>query len=629
MNEERGKAMNTKKVMSIVTAASMLVLSVSGCSLLGGKDRQAIEDAATGYIDAVNAGKFNKSLKFVEDEEDFFQENEIPSDQAELVAAVMGASEITVENIEAKKDKGSADIVFTMPDLDEIADEGYSLDEFIDAIEDIEGETEETVEFSFVKDGEDWLIEADSTEEYYNFLMSIGEGIEFSGLSEAGAIEAVNTFIGLLAEGDIETAITMSPVDDETLSGLDELEEEFGSLDPLRALFISYFSNLDYELTVSEVTEDSIIVDVTGMAPDAEPAVNAAVNDVDIMAPIAADYIESTLNNSFDMSLLMNQLFGVVADAVSNADLIPYSSQVTVTVDEEGNYLVDPAEDFGFDYGFPDIMGSDEVFPAALDLLLEEGRITPSQYAELTGEPLVTNGDYDVTDVIVEEGDDFYDYSYAVNDDAVTVTVRTWDYYNTGDVFAWEATYNGSDLYSGEYTMTQNSCDTMQIILPVVTGDPTGTYELTVYDEGEGTSTVLVVLEIIVLGDGAPAGPVGTGVSMTFDNAGADFYSFHFTDANGNNMDDQDTYPSNAGTVDFVVRTWDYYDSGAQMTCEVLRDGEQIDEITSVNDQDFNDTFYFSYEPSRLEDGDYTFVISDVDADTTLVIAYATVETVN
>jgi len=116
---------------------------------------------------------------------------------------------------------------------------------------------------------------------------------------------------------------------------------------------------------------------------------------------------------------------------------------------------------------------------------------------------------------------------------------------------------------------------------------------------------------------------------MTFDNAGADFYSFHFTDANGNNMDDQDTYPSNAGTVDFVVRTWDYYDSGAQMTCEVLRDGEQIDEITSVNDQDFNDTFYFSYEPSRLEDGDYTFVISDVDADTTLVIAYATVETVN
>ena len=83
--------MNTKKIVSAVTASSILVLSLSGCSLLNGKSKEAITETALGYIDAVKGGKFNKSLKFVADEEDYFQDHEMDGMQAELVAAVLDA----------------------------------------------------------------------------------------------------------------------------------------------------------------------------------------------------------------------------------------------------------------------------------------------------------------------------------------------------------------------------------------------------------------------------------------------------------------------------------------------------------------------------------------------------------
>ena len=49
--------MNTKKIVGVVTAASVLMVSFGGCALLGGKDKQAVTDTASSYIDAVNGGK--------------------------------------------------------------------------------------------------------------------------------------------------------------------------------------------------------------------------------------------------------------------------------------------------------------------------------------------------------------------------------------------------------------------------------------------------------------------------------------------------------------------------------------------------------------------------------------------
>lgn len=629
--------MNTKKFVSAVTAASVLALSFTGCSLLGGKDKAAIEEVATSYIDYIKDGKLNKSADLVVDEEDYFQENAFPVQQEDLLSAVLASTEFTVENIEVKKDSGSADIVFTMPDLDSIADEGYSFEEFLDAVGDIDDTVEETVEFEFSKDGEDWLIEGDSTEDLYNFFLGIGEGIEFSGLSESAALEAVDTFMAYLAQGDVNGVISMSPEGADIFDSLDDFTEALGSDNTVISnLFSSYFSQVDYESSISSVSEDAIVVSLTGTAPDAEPAITAAVQDHNVIVPIYADYIESLVSGNYDTVALTGEILDAVSTAVAQTTLTTaYNASVTVTADDDGNLYCDPTEDgsFFYDFEFPEVADSSELMVEALDLLLEQGRISQSDYnsfmTSLGGTPAA--GDYDVTEVPVIEGDDLYSYDYTVADDMIYVNVRTWAYYNTGDTFGYDVEINGEDAFSGHYEMPDDYDDMIYITIPVDDpAGPSGSYVVTVYDEGS-TSSVLIKLELVVITEGAPV-PAGSapvfGESMSYGNEGDDFYTFHFTDGNGEYFTDSE-YPSNRGAVDFFVMTWAYYDVGTGVDCDVYCDGEYVDTITAFNRAGATDTFEFSYEPSRLEDGDYVFRIHDVEGNGILCDAYCTVVTAN
>ena len=629
--------MNTKKFVSAVTAASVLALSFTGCSLLGGKDKAAIEEVATSYIDYIKDGKLNKSADLVVDEEDYFQENAFPVQQEDLLSAVLASTEFTVENIEVKKDSGSADIVFTMPDLDSIADEGYSFEEFLDAVGDIDDTVEETVEFEFSKDGEDWLIEGDSTEDLYNFFLSIGEGIEFSGLSESAALEAVDTFMAYLAQGDVNGVLSMSPEGADIFDSLDDFTEALGSDNTVISnLFSSYFSQVDYESSISSVSEDAIVVSLTGTAPDAEPAITAAVQDHNVIVPIYADYIESLVSGNYDTVALTGEILDAVSTAVAQTTLTTaYNASVTVTADDDGNLYCDPTEDgsFFYDFEFPEVADSSELMVEALDLLLEQGRISQSDYnsfmTSMGGTPAA--GDYDVTEVPVIEGDDLYSYDYTVADDMIYVNVRTWAYYNTGDTFGYDVEINGEDAFSGHYEMPDDYDDMIYITIPVDDpAGPSGSYVVTVYDEGS-TSSVLIKLELVVITEGAPV-PAGSapvfGESMSYGNEGDDFYTFHFTDGNGEYFTDSE-YPSNRGAVDFFVMTWAYYDVGTGVDCDVYCDGEYVDTITAFNRAGATDTFEFSYEPSRLEDGDYVFRIHDVEGNGILCDAYCTVVTEN
>lgn len=629
--------MNTKKFVSAVTAASVLALSFTGCSLLGGKDKAAIEEVATSYIDYIKDGKLNKSADLVVDEEDYFQENAFPVQQEDLLSAVLASTEFTVENIEVKKDSGSADIVFTMPDLDSIADEGYSFEEFLDAVGDIDDTVEETVEFEFSKDGEDWLIEGDSTEDLYNFFLGIGEGIEFSGLSESAALEAVDTFMAYLAQGDVNGVLSMSPEGADIFDSLDDFTEALGSDNTVMSnLFSSYFSQVDYESSISSVSEDAIVVSLTGTAPDAEPAITAAVQDHNVIVPIYADYLESLVSGNYDTAALTGEILDAVSTAVAQTTLTTaYNASVTVTADDDGNLYCDPTEDgsFFYDFEFPEVADSSELMVEALDLLLEQGRISQSDYnsymTSLGGTPAA--GDYDVTEVPVIEGDDLYSYDYTVADDMIYVNVRTWAYYNTGDTFGYDVEINGEDAFSGHYEMPDDYDDMIYITIPVDDpAGPSGSYVVTVYDEGS-TSSVLIKLELVVITEGAPV-PAGSapvfGESMSYGNEGDDFYTFRFTDGNGEYFTDSE-YPSNRGAVDFFVMTWAYYDVGTGVDCDVYCDGEYVDTITAFNRAGATDTFEFSYEPSRLEDGDYVFRIHDVEGNGILCDAYCTVVTEN
>ncbi|MBR6960720.1 MAG: hypothetical protein IKH76_09615, partial [Clostridiales bacterium] len=560
-----------------------------------------------------------------------------PVQQEDLLSAVLASTEFTVENIEVKKDSGSADIVFTMPDLDSIADEGYSFEEFLDAVGDIDDTVEETVEFEFSKDGEDWLIEGDSTEDLYNFFLGIGEGIEFSGLSESAALEAVDTFMAYLAQGDVNGVLSMSPEGADIFDSLDDFTEALGSDNTVMSnLFSSYFSQVDYESSISSVSEDAIVVSLTGTAPDAEPAITAAVQDHNVIVPIYADYIESLVSGNYDTVALTGEILDAVSTAVAQTTLTTaYNASVTVTADDDGNLYCDPTEDgsFFYDFEFPEVADSSELMVEALDLLLEQGRISQSDYnsfmTSMGGTPAA--GDYDVTEVPVIEGDDLYSYDYTVADDMIYVNVRTWAYYNTGDTFGYDVEINGEDAFSGHYEMPDDYDDMIYITIPVDDpAGPSGSYVVTVYDEGS-TSSVLIKLELVVITEGAPV-PAGSapvfGESMSYGNEGDDFYTFHFTDGNGEYFTDSE-YPSNRGAVDFFVMTWAYYDVGTGVDCDVYCDGEYVDTITAFNRAGATDTFEFSYEPSRLEDGDYVFRIHDVEGNGILCDAYCTVVTEN
>ncbi len=144
--------MKTKKIVGLVTASAILLSSVSGCSLLNGKQKEAVTDAVEGYVDAVKEGKYDKSVDFVLDGEDYFQENEFDGPTQELLNAVLDASEYEVDEIEIDDDEATAVVIFSIPDLDSIADEGYSFDEFIDAVADIEESVDEEFGFELAMD---------------------------------------------------------------------------------------------------------------------------------------------------------------------------------------------------------------------------------------------------------------------------------------------------------------------------------------------------------------------------------------------------------------------------------------------------------------------------------------------
>lgn len=624
--------MNVRKSICMVTATAVLMGSFAGCSLLGGKDKTAVTDVANGYIEQIMAGKYNKSAKFVTDEEDFFASAEIDAETAGILSAVWSVSSFNVDEVNVDKNSATAEVSFELPDLSDIADAGYSYDEYVDAIADIEETNAETFEFEFSKDGEDWYIEADSTEDFYNFVFDTLGEFSYGGLSEAGAVEAVDQFISYLAQGDLQSAMDITAEGSGDITDYyTSLESEYGigiDSSSIDDCFVAYFSNMNYETSIGNVTDDCITVNVTGTAPDSDAALDMAVNNEEILVPAYADYIESVLNGNMNYGVLFNGMLVGLADGFRNAAATDFSSSIDVTADEDGNLYVDPADDF-VDWSFDNVEPDDSLMYAAMDLLLEQGRITQSDYDMLSGSGSDIGGDsseLDITCIEIETGDDFYSYSYSANEQAINLTVVTWAYYDQGTEFNYDVAVNGvDDVMDGTYIMPDNNEDHIEIQIPLV--DPAGSYVITVYD-ADSTSSVLASYEFVILAEGAPLGDdLLYGQSLSCTEISDDFYTFHFLDGDGEWFDEAGSnYSSNRGAVDFVARTWDYYDEDQTMVCEVYLNGELVETLSAAPDDTYTDTFNFTYEPARgLQDGDYAFVMYDVDSNTIFGIAYASV----
>ena len=374
--------MPIKRVLSVITASAILAGTLSSCSMFDYLEKSNITSSLLKYLTAVQAADYNESAELVVDEEDAFILNEMDDSEAGLIAAILAASEFEIGDIEIDGESASAEVTLTLPDIESIADEGYSYDEFLGAVAELNDTVDETLEFELVKEDEEWLVEPDSTSDYYDLLMSMIEDLSFTNLTEENALALVSTFMTDIEEGNAGDAASLLGNTD---SGLASYVGLAGTIGGFNDVITGYFSRLDYELEVTEVTDDYIAVTASGTGPDMQAVVDAVLEDEEVMVPIAADYIEATVNgSSLNYLTILSSLTGTISDKISQAGTGPVEVVFHVTEDESGTLVLDPVSNVGFDFEIPDLTSRTDLIIPAVALLYDEGRITLQQLAELT-----------------------------------------------------------------------------------------------------------------------------------------------------------------------------------------------------------------------------------------------------
>ena len=374
--------MPIKRVLSVITASAILAGTLSSCSMFDYLEKSNITSSLLKYLTAVQAADYNESAEIVVDEEDAFILNEMDDSEAGLIAAILAASEFEIGDIEIDGESASAEVTLTLPDIESIADEGCSYDEFLGAVAELNDTVDETLEFELVKEDEEWLVEPDSTSDYYDLLMSMIEDLNFTNLTEENALALVSTFMTDIEEGNAGDAASLLGNTD---SGLASYVGLAGTIGGFNDVITGYFSRLDYELEVTEVTDEYIAVTASGTGPDMQAVVDAVLEDEEVMVPIAADYIEATINgSSLNYLTILSSLTGTISDKISQAGTGPVEVIFHVTEDESGTLVLDPVSNVGFDFEIPDLTSRTDLIIPAVALLYDEGRITLQQLAELT-----------------------------------------------------------------------------------------------------------------------------------------------------------------------------------------------------------------------------------------------------
>ena len=650
--------MNKKAIGSLV-AASMLLGSLSGCSLLGGgKDAEAISEAADSFVSSVVSGKADKAAKAVLDGDEAFLEAGDFGGNEDIAEALLGSAEYEIDSVEgkAKDEEGSADIVFTWADLDATVEDGMTRDDLIAALEDPEETTEETVTLELVYDDEEWFVDPDSAVDFMEFIADQVSDLEVGGLSEDGALAAVDQFIGYLVAGDMDSALAMSTNDDLESEIIDDGGDPEVVLPAMGSVYSAYFSRVTYEASVTDSTEDSITVALTGTAPDYTSEFQAVTNDVDTIAPIYAPVFGAFLNGQSEEDIDASQAFisiaGLLEDAISSSSSTKdYNCTILVTADENGNLIVDPDDDFfEIDDAFsfePDESIEDELIIACLDILLADGTIdqtTYDTYAAMYGAATVAPVTTEGISATYTEGSNFWTFDYELLSDRLEVTVRTYSYNTTGDIFEYDILIDGVPYCErAQYVIPGASDDTIIMTLPLEDGTlAEGTYEFIVYDLGAGNTDV--VCDAVITSGGAQGSsatvstaggdfPIETGVTtgtagdVEGDTSTDFFLGDFYSSASFGSYNSSGIYTTSGTGIYFQILTWDYHDVGDVFYYGVYRDGVNVDGGSFVmTDPDLDDDVYISYEPATLEAGDYTIIVYQANSTVEMCRAYATVQ---
>ena len=373
--------MHTKKILSIITSSAILLGTLSGCSLFDYLEKSNVTSALLKYLTAVQEADYNESSELVVDGEDAFLLNEMSDTEAELIAAIQDASEYEIGEIDVNGSSATAQVIFTLPDIESLSDEGYTYEEFLAAVADAEASVDESFEYELNKVEEAWLIEPDSTEDYFNHLMDLIADLDFSVLTEENALELVDTFMTDLSEGNIDEAAAVLSDSDSQLASYAQMAVAMNGFSDVLS---GYFSRIDYVAEATEITDEYIIVTATGTGPDMQAILDSVLDDEEVMVPIYADYIESMLNgNTLNYMAVASELMGALAQQTAQAEVGPMETVFKVTADENGNLLLEPVSGLGLDLEIPDLTQRTEYIIPAVTSLLSEGRITLDQLSNI------------------------------------------------------------------------------------------------------------------------------------------------------------------------------------------------------------------------------------------------------
>ncbi len=378
--------------MALVIAS--MSMSVAGCSLM--KNREAARETTMEYLDSVIDGKFDKAAKCVEDEEDAVSALEIDSFKAQLLDAVMKSAsyEITDTTIFSSKGEGEVDITFSYADPETVFEDDMDIDTFFEALEDCDDLSEEDFTVTLVQDDEDWLITSDFTEDLADFLMSLGEDIEFKGLNEASAIALVQQYYDDLGSGNITDAISIYKLEgytqEQTLEelamvGITDDSEEFA------AYMEAMMSRSELTMEVTDVTDDMITVVATLDGPDVEE-LTPYIYTEEVLVPLYAEVFYQMLfegEEQMDLAPAMGLIYTTMADHIDDVEGTKATETTYYVMEDENGDLYLTSDNVSESFtGGEDINSAFEVsdedmqqyVSMAFDLLLEDGRITQEEH---------------------------------------------------------------------------------------------------------------------------------------------------------------------------------------------------------------------------------------------------------
>ena len=376
--------MHIRRLISVFTASALLAGAIGSCDAalpFSDTEIDEIEETLTDYLEAVQQSDFDAAKDYVEDEEEYFLACELDEQSAELITVILNETEFEIGDIEHDEDSASAQVTFTIPDIQSIAEEGYSFEEFVEAVPDIEGTVEADFEYDLNKDDDAWLIEANSTESICHYLTGLIADLEFGRLTEENALATVETFIGLMAEGNLTEANAMLTPNGNAFASYIATASVIPEMSDL---LTSYCGRLTYTSEVTEVTDEYIIVTVSGTAPDLQAVIDAVIDNEEVMVPIYADYIEATANGvEFNYFSIAGSLLNAAGAEIDTAQIAPVEFEFRVTEDEDGELRLEVTGGPEFDVDMDALMSRTDYIFSAITQLLSEGRITLDQVLEL------------------------------------------------------------------------------------------------------------------------------------------------------------------------------------------------------------------------------------------------------